>query len=201
MKPGSMKPGFRSSDPKRRLGRARKILLATVLDVLLLPLAFAVVLFEDVFWRAAHRLLRGLDRVPLLRAVHAGLGRLPAAAVLPLFLVPEAVSHLAGFLGAYLLARGQVATAVALLVLVKGMATLAVVWIYQAAAPTLLGVGWFARMHATVLFVREWSLAQVAPLRDALRARLTGSPKIVLRRFRAVRARLAAALKGLRMIF
>lgn len=181
-----------------------RILIRTMLDVLLLPLAVAVVLFEDVFWRAAQRLLRGLDRVPLLRSFHAWLGGLPALAVLPLFLVPEAISHVATFLGAFLLAKGNLAGAVTLLVLVKGLAALAVVWIYRAASATLLGVGWFARMHAAVQFVRDWSLSKVAPLREALRARFNGQARMaarVARRFRALRLWVAALFNALRTIF
>jgi hypothetical protein len=97
-----------------------------------------------------------------------------------------------------------VAAAIALLVLVKGTATLAVVWIYQAASPTLLGVRWFARMHDAVHFVRLWSQAKVAPLRQALRDRLGGSAKFgvrVSRRFRALRFRLVAWWKDRRTMF
>lgn len=188
-------------NPTKRRRRIQRIGITVLLDVLLLPVALGVVLLEDVLWDVAQRLLRGLSRLQLLRAAQAGLGRWPAVAVLPLFLVPEVVSHLAGFLGAYLLARGQIWVAVLLLVVIKGIVTLVVVWIYRAASATLLGVGWFARLHGATLFVRSWSLAQVAPLRDALRVRLATSPRIVGRRFRSLRARVLAAFRNLRMIF
>jgi hypothetical protein len=188
--------------PKRH--RTRKILTAVVLDIVLLPLAIVVVLFEDVLWRAAQALLQGLGSSPPMRAAHAWVAGLPALAVLPLFLLPEGISHIAGFLSAYLFAQRKVAAAIALLVLVKGTATLAVVWIYQAASPTLLGVRWFARMHDAVHFIRLWSQAKVAPLRQALRARLGGSAKFgarVSRRFRALRFRLVAWWKNRRTMF
>lgn len=188
---------------KPHLRRARKIVRTALLDVLLLPLAVVVVLLDDVLWDATLALLRRLERVGLLRSARSWVGGLPAMAVLPLFLLPEGVSHLSGILGAVLLAKGQVGAAIVLLVLVKGMATLAVVWIYQGASATLLAIGWFAWLHDAVGFVRTWSLSQVEPLRDALRARLQRSGRIaaaVRRRFAALRARLAALLGGLRMI-
>ena len=167
-------------------------------------LAVVVVLLEDVLWRAAQALLRGLGSSSPMRAAHAWVAGLPALAVLPLFLLPEAISHIAGFLSAYLLAERKVVAAVALLVLVKGSATLAVVWIYQAASPTLMAVRWFARMHDAVHFVRLWSQAKVAPLRQQLRARLGGSANFGLRiprRVRALRLRLVAWWKNRRTLF
>lgn len=194
-----MDPSF---NPRR--SRVRRILFATALDVLLLPLACAVVLFDDVLWRGAQKLLRGLDNAPPVRVARAWVAGLPAAAVLPLFLVPEAISHAAGFLSAVLLAKGEVAAAVSLLVVVKGTATLVVVWIYQAASATLLTVRWFASMHAAVQFVRDWSLSQVAPLRQALRERLARSVKIaarIVRRFRALRIYLKTLFTKLKLTF
>ncbi len=186
------------------LHRALKIVRTALLDVLLLPLAVVVVLLDDVLWDATLTFLRRLERVRLLRVTQNWVGGLPAVAVLPLFLLPEGISHLAGFLGAFLLAKGKAGAAIVLLVLVKGMATLAVVWIYQAASATLLAIGWFAWAHDAIGLVRTWSLSQVAPLRDALRDRLRRSGRIggvIRRRFAALRARLAALLSGLRMIF
>ena len=194
-----MDPSF-----NHRRSRVRRILLAMALDVILLPLACAVVLFDDLLWQGARKLLRGLENAPSVRVAHAWVAGLPAAAVLPLFLVPEAISHVAGFLSAVLLAKGEVAAAMSLLVVVKGTATLAVVWIYQAASATLLTVRWFASMHATVQFVRDWSLSKVAPLRQALRERLAGSAKIAartVRRFRALRMYLATLFTKLKLIF
>src|SRR5271165_6774775 len=101
-----MNPSFKSGRP-----RALRMLLAMVLDVLLLPLAIVVVLFEDVLWHAAQRLLRDLDRASFARAAHAWVAGLPAVAVLPLFLVPESISHAAGFLSALLLAKGKLLAA------------------------------------------------------------------------------------------
>ena len=183
--------------------RARRVLLALVVDLLLLPLAVLVVLVDDFLWQATKILLRRLERIDWLRRAQAWIGRLPAVALLPLFLLTEATSHAAGFAGAFLFAKGQMAVALLLLVLVKGLATLAVVWIYQGASATLLAVPWFAAAHHAVGFVLDWSRSQLRHLRDLLRARLRQSGFLLRRvawRFRVLRLRLAGWLSRLRFL-
>ena len=96
-----------------------------------------------------------------------------------------------------LLARGHVVTATVLAVLVKGVATLVLVWIYQACEPALLRVGWFARAHNAVLIARRWILRRVVPLREAALSRLRASVARagwLGRRFMHLRMRLAVGL-------
>lgn len=170
-------------------------------DRLLFPLALLFVVLEAVFQGAAQLLLAGLANLPGMARANAFVAALPAFVVLPLFLVPEVISHLAGFLAAMLLSRGQFLAAVALAVIVKGGATLATVWIYQAAAPTLLGVPWFARGHGWVVAAKAWTLLQLVPARQALSrywrehqpAPFSFAGRSI-RRFRAMRARLAVWL-------
>lgn len=167
------------------------------LDVLLLPVALLLVLIEDVLWRAARAILRRVAALPPVRRARGWLAGLPAAAVLPLFLVPEAISHLAGFAATVLLAQGHVWAAVLLAVLVKGGATLLVVWIYESVSATLLAVGWFARLHAAVLAARGWALGKVAPMRQAVLNRLRRSTPLgvaMRRRVRLLRPVLASVM-------
>jgi len=49
-----------------------------------------------MLWAGALALLRRIDGFGPVRALHAWLGGLPAGVALPLFLVSETVSHLAG---------------------------------------------------------------------------------------------------------
>ncbi len=170
-------------------------------DRLLFPVALLFVVFEAVFRGAARLLLAVLASVPGMARARAATSRLPARIVLPLFLVPEAVSHLAGFFATYLLAHREFVLAIALAVIVKGGATLATVWIYQAAAPTLLAVPWFARGHGWLVSAKTWTLAQVAPARQAIarywRSRQPSPHSVAgrwLRRFGVLRARLKAWL-------
>lgn len=168
-----------------------------LLDVLLLPVALLMVLIEDVLWDAARAILRRVAALPPVRRARGWVAGLPASAVLPLFLLPEAVSHLAGFAATVLLAQGHVWAAVLLAVLVKGGATLVVVWIYESASATLLTVGWFARLHAAVLAARGWALGKVAPMRQAVLNRLCRSTPLgvaMRRRIRLLRPVLASII-------
>jgi hypothetical protein len=165
-------------------------------DVLLLPLALLVILIEDVLWRAARAALRRAEALSPVRRARRWVAGLPAA-VLPLFLVPEAISHLAGLAATVLLAQGHVRAAVLLAVVVKGGATLVEVWIFEAASATLLAVGWFARLYAAVLAVRGWALGKVAPMRQAVLNRLrrpTPLGAAIRRRIRLLRPVLASVM-------
>ena len=170
-------------------------------DRLLFPVALLFVVFEALFRGAARLLLAVLASLPGMARARAAIARLPARVVLPLFLVPEAISHLAGFFATYLLARREFVLAIALAVVVKGGATLATVWIYQAAAPTLLAVPWFARGHGWLVAAKGWTMMRVTPVRQAIaRYWLSRQPSPHsragqwLRRLRAMRARLEAWL-------
>ena len=177
-------------------------LLARLRDWLLFPFALVVVLLEALYFAVARLVLGAVRGVPgmerWMERAKRFIGACPPAVVLPMFLVPEAISHAAGFLATLLLARGDVVPAVLLAVVVKGGATLATVWIYQAAAPTLLGVAWFARLHGWVMATRQWTLDQIAPARLFLRRLwhiwLHSPGSLTYRamlRFRTLRARIA----------
>ena len=165
---------FRGRLPSRTSKmRARQARIARwLLDTLLIPVAVIFVLLEDVLWNGTRRLLRMLDGLPPVQAARARLGVMPASVVLPLFLVPEALSQFAGAYGAILLAEGRLHAATAVLILVKGGATLATVWIYRVCEPTLLRIRWFAWLRGWALRIRDWALAQVRPLRARLRSSL-----------------------------
>jgi hypothetical protein len=142
------------------------------LDLVLLLPALLLVLLEHVLWAGSRAILRGIAGLGAVRAAQLWLGLLPPYAAVPLFLVPELCSHGAGIWATVLLARGHVVTATLIAVVFKGVATLVLVWIYQACEPALLRVAWFARVHNSVLTARCWVLDRVKPLRDAALHRL-----------------------------
>jgi len=169
-----------------------------LMDAVLLPPALLVAIVEDVLWAGARAILRTAARWRPVRLLQMQLARLPPAAVLPLFLIPEAISHLGGLWATVLLVERHVVAAVVVAVLVKGTTTLLAVWIYQTCERTLLRVAWFARVHGAVMRARDWALAQIAPLRARLRlwvvhlrARTRQGSGRLFRRFRALRAVIA----------
>jgi hypothetical protein len=169
-----------------------------MLDLLLLVPALVLVLSEHVVWQGARTVLRALAGLPLVKALHIWLGLLPPSLALPLFLVPELFSHASELATAVLLAKGHLAAATLLMVLGKGLATLILVWIYQACEPALLRVRWFAWLHHAILRARAALLARFAPVRNIVLVRLRRSTRVggaVGRRFLRWRARLACGLE------
>lgn len=162
-------------------------------DLLLFVPALLLVLSEQVLWAGSRALLRGIGGLTVVRALHLWLRLLPPYAALPVFLVPDVFSHVSEVWAAVLLTRGHVISATVLAVLGKGLATVILVWIYQACEPALLRVAWFARLHHAALALRRRILAPIRPLAAALRQRFSpGAPGWLGRRFRRWRLRLAA---------
>ena len=150
--------------------RPRNRVLQFLLDIVLIPIAVLIVVIEDVLWAGALTLLRRMTDLAAVRAMRVHLERLPAHIALPLFLVPETLSHIAGAYATFLLAQGRLVSAILFGVLVKGICTLLLVWIYQCCEETLMRVPWFVRLHDWALRVRDWAKAQVGPMRARARA-------------------------------
>ncbi len=172
---------------RRRWGRVAR-------DVLLLPPAFLYVLVEHVFWAGAKRLLRQAARMNAVSALQYRLEKLPAAAVLPLFLIPEILSHLGGLWATLLLVDRKWTAAMLVGLFVKGLATLLTVWIYQSCEPALRSVKWFAWLHGQALRGRDWVAARTMPARRFARRMIRGSRSGIARRFAALRSVLARRL-------
>ena len=177
--------------PQRRRRRWRRWLS----NALLLPPAFLYILIENVFWAGAKRLLRETSRLRVVNAMQDRLARLPPAAILPLFLIPEVFSHFGGFWATYLLVRRKWFFALLVGGLIKGGATLLTVWIYQACAPALLSIRWFAWTHGKVMRLRDWVAERLEPARRLLRRVVSGSRSGLARRFAALRAWLTLRLR------
>jgi hypothetical protein len=163
-------------------------------NLLLLPPALLYVLVEQVFWVGAKTLLRQAARLDAVNTVQKNLEKLPPAAVLPLFLMPELFSHLGGFWATDLLVHRKWAAAMLAGLLVKGGATLMEVWIYQSCEKALMSVRWFAWVHGKFLAGRDWVAAKIRPVRDWAWQLVSSGRSGLARRFRRLRARVAYRL-------
>lgn len=153
------------------MNRPRHPVLRWLLDMLLVPVAVLLILLEDVLWAGALAVLRAARRHAWVLAAQDRLAALPAWVVLPLFVVPEALSHVAGFYVTFLLAQGHVTAAMSMLA-AKLACKLMLVWIYTTCQATLMGVAWFARFHHWTSAWLAWAKAQVAPMQERFRALL-----------------------------
>ena len=194
-RPPPARPPPTRPPPVRTFGRRLR-------DALLLPLALILVPIDWVL-REGSRLLR---RWRVLRRLEARLAAWPAWAILPLFLIPEAMSHAGGFYAAYLLAHRRVLAATIIAVFVKGVGLLIALWIYQACRPALMTISWFAWAHGKVEATRHWALDKIRPfwipawrlLRRLALGRAAADPEPGAaragRRLAAIRARLLRRL-------
>jgi hypothetical protein len=156
-------------------------------DILLLPPALLYILIEHVFWAGATALLRAASRLVSVHFLGGKLRRLRPLAVLPLFLVPEIISHIGGILATVLLVKDRLIAATLVGVLVKGMATLLTVWIYHNCAPALLSIHWFAWLHGQALRLRGWAASRTIGLRLTAASLLYRNRSRITRRFSAIR--------------
>jgi hypothetical protein len=169
-----------------------------LLNALLLPAALVAVLLEDVIWAGARAVLRWVARLRAVRHLQARMARLPGWAALPLFVIPEGVAKVGEAWAVTLLVRRHVVSAVVVYALVRLASTLLAVFVYMACEPALLRMPWFAASVRWVLAVRDWSLAQLAPLRMRLHAAADEAPGEPVRRFTALRRWLDRRIAGWR---
>jgi hypothetical protein len=180
------KAGPKIIEPNVRRGRWGRV----ARDILLLPPALLYVLVEHVFWAGAKRLLSQAARLQAVSTLQDKLVRLPPAAVLPLFLVPEAFSHVGGFWATDLLVRREWAAAMLVGVFIKGTATLMEVWIYQSCEPALMSVRWFAWIHKQAIRARDWVADRTKPVRRFAAGLIKDGGSNITRRFNAIRSAL-----------
>ena len=171
--------------------------LRRLMNLLLLPLALLMVVLEDVVWAGALFVLRAVRTAGPVRRVEVWLGTLSGYAVLPLFLGLEVVG-LAGKIWAIgLVARGYPVAGLEAYVVIRLGSTLLAVFVYQACAPALLRIGWFAWLVGWVHVARDWAVGLVRPVLTVVRPWLLrvlrrGRGRLALRWFairRALRAR------------
>jgi hypothetical protein len=146
-----------------------------------------VVVLEDVVWAGARAVLRRLVRLPPVRRLYQQMGRLPGWAAVPLFLVPEAAGRVGEVWAFALLLRGHTVSFLLVYALVRLLATLLAVFVYQACKDSLLRIAWFATLVRWTLASRNWALTQLQPLRDRVIAVGRLGPGVVARRFTAMR--------------
>ncbi len=142
---------------------------------------------EDVVWRGANAGLRRLRQLNWIRWLGAWLGTFPGWLALPLFLIPEAIGRLGELWAIYLLAHGHLRAATSVYVVVRLLATLMAVFVYQSCEVALLRIGWFATLVSWTRAVRDWSLALIRPARQLLYEIGQRGPNMVMRRIGALR--------------
>jgi len=120
-----------------------------------------VILFEEWGWEPLRRAFAWLGRLPVLRQIEAAVTRLPPYGALAVFAVPSLLLVPVKLLGLWLVTRGHGLWAVALIVAAKLGGTAIVARLFDLTKPSLMRLGWFARLHALWLAFKEPLLTRV----------------------------------------
>lgn len=165
---------------KRHLKRA--------LELLLMPLAAAIVFIEDVLLHYLGVAMAAFAKWPPVARVEAWLARLPPRAALIAFVAPSALVLPVKLAAVGFALHGNLALATASILLGKMLATALVARLYKILRPTLVTMPWFL---ATETWVFKW--------RDTLYAFVESLPawqktKATVRRLRRWLSGLVAGL-------
>ena len=106
-----------------------------------------IILFEEWGWEPLQRLMARIARLPLLRQLEALIARLPPYAALVVFFLPG-LALLPVKIGAlWLIAQGQKALGLAVIVIAKVAGTAVVARLFALTQPALLRLPWYAALY------------------------------------------------------
>lgn len=183
--------------------RATRAILRTLLEILLA----LVIIFEEWGWRPLAAGLAALARLEPVARVERAVAGLPPYPALVVFLLPSVLVLPLKLLSLWLIGAGHVLWAGLLFAFAKVAGTALVARIFQLTQPTLMQLGWFARLYgivvpwkdalvARVKTTRVWQAAAAA--KAWLKLRLHAAWAGLRPRLAAYLARLKAVLRGRR---
>lgn len=158
--------------------RVIKRFLLTILAIIFLIEAW----IWDVLSVIAHAIVVRID-LPRIKAVLGRMiSRMPAFAVLILFVIPAAVVFPFKIGGLWLIANGHVLLGggTFLLAKVAGMGVAA--FLFELCRDKLMEMGWFVRLYVRVMGWRDWAHALVDPVMKRIRNRAAELKSMLLRK-------------------
>jgi len=169
-----------------------------LLDLALLPVAGLAGVVQHVIWPGWRALLAAFERTRPVQSLRRVLARSSPLLALPLFLVPEIAGHAGTVVAAVLLAQGHLMAASLVYALSRLLALLMLLAIWEACAPVLLRLRWFAWTHDLVLRLRHRLRLRLAWRRRQLQRVFPAHPgswgELLAIRFQLLRMRLQSAL-------
>lgn len=124
-----------------------KNLLKKILAAPFVLIAAIFILLEDWLWDDLQRLAAAIGRLPVLRQIESLIASLPPYGALAMFGAPSLLLIPVKLAALWLMAHGQAAFGVLVVVIAKIAGTALVARIYTLTEPKLLLIGWFAWLH------------------------------------------------------
>jgi hypothetical protein len=138
--------------------------LKRALEIAIVPLAAAIVLFEQTLIRYLNEVTAAVARWPPIARLEAWLARLPPYAALAAFAAPSILILPVKLSALWFGYHHHYALAVASVVLGKILATAILARLYRILRPTLLQLRWFAWADTRFFYWRDWAYAFVRSL-------------------------------------
>jgi hypothetical protein len=138
--------------------------LKYALEVLIVPLAAAIVFFEQTLIRWLNVMTAAFARWAPIAALEAWLKTLPPRVALAAFVAPSILILPIKFSAIFFAAKGDYLMAIGAVVVGKVLATAIVARLYVVLRPTLMTIGWFARLDTWFFFWRDRAYAFVRAL-------------------------------------
>lgn len=124
----------------------------------------AILMFvEEWLWEHLAALMARLAKTAAVRALEAWLAGLPPYGAIAAFLLPGALLLPVKIGALYLIAHHHALAGMCLIVAAKLVGTACAARLYAVCRPALLTLGWFRRLHDTIIRVKAW-------LYDAIKA-------------------------------
>ncbi len=138
--------------------------LRQLLELLLLPVAAAIVFVEDVLLRALGRAMAALAQWPPVARLERWLGGLPPWAALLAFVAPSTLVLPIKLSAVFFVLKGHFVLAAFCIALGKMLATALVARLYQVLRPTLVTMPWFLASETWLFAWRDRLYAFVRAL-------------------------------------
>jgi hypothetical protein len=138
--------------------------LKRALELLIVPLAAAVVFFEQTLIRMLNAITAVVARWAPIAALEAWLRKQPSWIAMLAFVAPSILILPIKFSAIFFVAHRHFMMAIAAVVIGKVLATAIVARLYVVLRPTLMKIGWFARLDTWFFFWRDRAYAYVRAL-------------------------------------
>jgi hypothetical protein len=138
--------------------------LKYAIEVLLVPIAAAIVFIEQVLIKFLNRMMAALARLPIVAKFEAWLVTLPPWAAVFTFALPSILILPVKLSALWFVAHRHFALAFGAVALGKVLATAIVARLYRILRPTLMRLAWFAWADTRFFLWRDWAYGFVRSL-------------------------------------
>lgn len=134
------------------------------LELLLVPIAAAIVFVEQVLINYLNVAMAACARLPWIARFEAWLATLPPWGAFVAFIGPSVLILPVKLSAVWFLLHGFYTTAVVVVLAAKLVATALLARLYRILRPTLMTIGWYARVDTWFFAWRDWIYAFVRAL-------------------------------------